>query len=383
MHTHASPRCSGFVGSRLTSALHVRLLLLATIASTLFALPVGAQRNPTGSSSASRLDGRTFAPDSFWVQKWLRGGPKEEDLFVEPRHVVATDGTLAVLDLGTREVHLLSLSNGTTKRLMKAAGSGPGEFKQPFLIVRDRERLGVLDYANARMTMFTSSGALAWDAPVRQAAITESACAFSGARVLLKGQGKRDALMVIDSSGAVLRRFSMPDTTGRERDTFGASAVLAGPSPSDRCAIAPLFGARWYTTDPQGRISTHRYVEPGAEPSVEVDAKRIEGTGRKGAFKVVQKATVDPITRSAHQIGDTLIVAAAVTTRDALRLLDYYLMSSGRYLYSRRLPTILSALSIGKDGTFYAANIDAQSSWVVAFTPSRTPPVPAAKRGQR
>ena len=116
---------------------------------------------------------------------------------------------------------------------------------------------------------------------------------------------------------------------------------------------------------------------------MKVDSKLVEGTRKNGILQVVEKSNVDPIARSAHQIGDTLIVAAGATKRDPLRLLDYYLISTGRYLHSRRLPSVLTALSVGTDGTFYAASIDAEVSWVVAFTPSRTPPQPVVKRGPR
>lgn len=383
MHSHATTRCRGFVASRLMSVGCTVLVLFAPATTVVLPAPVRAQRGPTRPSPAARVDGRTFAPDSFWVRKWIRGGADEEDLFVEPRKLTATDSTLAVLDLGTREIHLLSTVDGTTTRVMKASGSGPGEFKQPILVVRDRDFLGVLDNGTARMTMFTKRGALVWDAPVRNVGITESACVLSAARVLFKGQGRYNALMLIDSSGAVLRVFSLPDTSGDPRDTFSATAALAGPSPGDRCAIAPLFGARWYTTDALGGLATHRYIEPGAEPTVKVDSKLVEGTRKNGILQVVEKSNVDPIARSAHQIGDTLIVAAGATKRDPLRLLDYYLISTGRYLYSRRLPSVLTALSVGTDGTFYAASIDAEVSWVVAFTPSPTPPLPVVKRGPR
>jgi len=351
--------------------------LVLIVACTTLGQPVPAQSKPRSSAPAARADGRTFAADSFWVVKWRRGGFNEEDLFVEPRKLVAVDSVVAVLDLGTREVHLLSSADGATKRLMKASGSGPGEFKQPVMLLRDQERFGILDGGNARLTMFSPSGVLKWDMPIPSAAGVEGACALSGAKLLVKNTGRLRAITLSDSSGKVSRRFSLPgDPADSAAPTFGASAFLAGPSPAGLCAIVPRYGATWHTMTANGMTVRHAYIEAGAKAVVEVAAKVLEKQRTTAVYSVVQKATTDPIARGAQQIGDTLIVSAGSTKRDPFRLLDYYLISSGRYLYSRKLPQPFTGTTIGADGTFYAAGIAPEVSWVVALRPSRiAPPV--------
>ena len=86
--------------------------------------------------------------------------------------------------------------------------------------------------------------------------------------------------------------------------------------------------------------------------------------------KETQTSAVSPIARGALHIGDTVVVQAGATKRSAHRLLDYYLISNGRYLYSRTLPVAFTALAVGPDGTFYGAVIGDEVSWVLALRPT-------------
>ena len=122
--------------------------------------------NAASAQVAPRHDGRTFAADSFWIRKWLRGGSKEADLLTEPRQVIVAGNTVVVLDEGTREVFAFDIANGQTRLNMKALGEGPGEFRRPARIVQTATGFAVLDHATARLTAFDSLGRMQWDAPL-------------------------------------------------------------------------------------------------------------------------------------------------------------------------------------------------------------------------
>lgn len=333
-----------------------------------------AQRTPLNRSKVPP-DQRRFQADSFWVRQWRRGGKDEPELFVEPRHLTTFGNLVAVLDLGTREVIAFDRDSGRTQFTMSARGEGPGEFKRPALLVSDGTSFGVIDHATSRLSMYDTRGTMHWDAPLPDAASVESACLLSDARVLMKVAGIEKAIRLVDSTGRTIAQRTLD---GYDRDhpppAFAASARLSGPLAGDRCALVPSFGRTWYTINAEGTMGAHPYIEPGAEAVVRVATNTLDKSWRSEVRRETQTSAVSPIARGALHIGDTLIVQAGATHRTPYRLLDYYLMPGGRYLYSRLLPIAFVALAVGANGTFYGAAIDDEVSWIVAFRPTRVAP---------
>ncbi|MBL0172784.1 MAG: hypothetical protein IPP90_19160 [Gemmatimonadaceae bacterium] len=328
-------------------------------------------------STSSPREGRRFRADSFWVRSWVRGGPVEPELFVEPRQLRVADGVVFVLDLGTREVIAMDVDSGRTRFSLSARGEGPGEFKRPALLVGNGSQFGVLDHATSRLTLFGANGAMMRNFPIPDAANVESACVLSGGHVLVKATGVREAVRLIDSVGRVQFKHSLPVADPNiVPPTFLMSANYAGPTADDRCALVPLYGRRWFTVDTRGLLVPHPFIEPGADPTARVDTKALDKSWRGEMRRQIQTSTMSPISRGALQVGDTLLVPAGATRRSPHRLLDYYLISSGRYLFSRRLPTTFTALAVGPNGTFFGAVIGDETSWVIALRPAKH----AAKR---
>ncbi|MEQ1690968.1 MAG: hypothetical protein ABMA00_06770 [Gemmatimonas sp.] len=320
---------------------------------------------------APPASGRRFRADSSWVRVWVRGAKDEPDLFVEPRQLIVTDSVVAVLDLGTREVIALSTDSGRTRFTLAAKGEGPGEFKRPARLVNTTSLIGVLDHATSRLTMFNARGVMARDTPLPDASNVEGACGFSDGSVLVKVAGVRNALRVVDSVGRTLRQRALPGhDLNRPPPTFATAAHLAGPMSKHRCALVPSYGRWWYTTDARGTTIAHPYVEPGADVVVRVASSALDKSWRGEVRKETQTSAASPIARGALHIGDTVVVQAGATKRSAHRLLDYYLISNGHYLYSRTLPVAFTALAVGPDGTFYGAVIGDEVSWVVALRPT-------------
>jgi len=318
---------------------------------------------------------RTFRADSFWVQRWSRGGETEDELLIEPRGIAVARGTVTVLDLGTREVLAMHASTGKSLFTMQARGAGPGEFKRPALLLRAADQFGVLDHETARLSMFTARGALAWDAPVENAFDVEAGCVLPGARVLLKSGGFEKSLVLADSAGNVLGRYSLRRTDPAVvPPPFIESAHMSGPINGDRCAIVPIFGASWYAIDARGAVTAHRYIEPGDAPVVRVSTTVLEKDGRDEIRRATQTTNAIPIARGALHRGDTLIVLGGTSRGEAGRVLDYYVLPSGRYVYSRRLPLSYTSLTVAPDGMFYGTFIGPDWSMVTAFEPSRRAP---------
>jgi len=350
-----------------------RLLVLLAAAS----LPVHATAQ---SRSTAPATARSFRADSFWVQHWVRGGEDEDDLLIEPRAIAVAGSVITVLDLGSREVLGLDLTSGKTLFTKAARGAGPGEFKRPAMLVRAPQQFGVLDHETARLSMFSSSGSLVWDAPVANIFDVESACALSGARVMLKTRGFEQSLSILDSTGKHMGTYSVPRTDPKaEMPPFTEAAALAGPMRGDHCAVVPMFGARWFVVDARGAITARAYVEPGETPVIQVASTLLEKQGRGGILRATQTTTTSPIASGALHRGDTLIVIGGKSPKDQGRVLDYYAVHDGRYVYSRRLPMSFTSLTIAPNGVLFGTVIGPDWSAVVALEPSRTAPPAKAK----
>lgn len=354
-------------------------LLFAVLATALLPTGITAQTR-----SAAPVTARTFRADSFWVQQWVRGGADEDDLLIEPRSVAVSGSVITVLDLGSREILGLDVTSGKTVFTKEARGSGPGEFKRPAMLVRAPQQFGVLDHDAARLSMFSTTGALVWDAPVSNIFDVESACALPGARVMLKTKGFEKSLSVIDSAGKHLGTYSLPRADPKaDMPTFTESSDLAGPIRGDHCAVVPIFGARWFVVDARGTISAHPYVEPGETPVIEVSSTLLEKQGRDEVRRATQTTTTSPIASGALHRGDTLIVISGKSPKDRGRVLDYYTVPDGRYAYSRRLPMSFTSLTITTTGVLVGTVIGPDWSAVVALEPSRSAPSSKPKASVR
>ncbi len=331
-----------------------------------------------------QLAARRFAADSFWVQLWGRGGRAEDDLFIEPRAITVIQNVVTILDLGTRELLAFSTRDGASLFTKESRGVGPGEFKRPARLIASPSHVGVLDQESARLSVFTARGALVWDTPIAQAADVESGCLLPDARAIIKVSGFDRALVVVDSAGRRARQFSLPQPkTDEPPPSIAQTATVAGPVMGDHCAVVPMFGAVWYTISPTGVVRTYPLIEPGAEAVVQTSSRVLERQRRDEMRQVTQRIESAPITSGAMSRGDTVIIVAAKTARDAYRLLDYYAVPSGQYLYSRRLPASFVGLAVDGSGTFFGTQIGSEFSVLSAIRPSATPPSatpPSAKR---
>ncbi len=327
--------------------------------------------------SRARADGRTFAADSFWVRKWFRGGSKEEDLLTEPRQIITTRGTVVVLDERTREVLGFDAGTGRNRLLLKASGEGPGEFRQPRWIGPTQSGFVVLDIATARLTAFDSLGGMQWDAPMKSGTVIEGVCVLRSGQLWSKVGGAIGSLIRSDTTSRILARVSL-DARADSNAGFGWSGFVAGPDAADNCVIARRYGTEWFVVAPSGIVARHSYIERMTEPAVDVIVKPGKKDGKLQNFQVTQKVESNASAADAMLRGDTLIVRAGGATRDKFALLDYYSVSTGRYLHSRRLPFIPNALTVGADGVFYATSIANESAAVLALTTTATKPVPKA-----
>jgi len=321
----------------------------------------------------ARAPQRIFAPDSFWITSWTRGGKAEPELLVEPRQVTVSGNMLIVFDEGTREVGGFDGRTGTSRFVLKATGEGPGEFKRPQQIASSATDFVVVDAATSRITRYDNNGGYQRTDVHADAGQIEALCLRERSQILAKYSGARNALRLVQASGTrVMQRSTASDEDVLDAPSFANSARIPRACASQRTALVPLFGASWFVVSGNGALTRYPFIEAGQAPIVGTTTKGKKRGG--GVIIETQIAEVSPITRDAMQIGDTLIVNVAASAKNPGRLLDYYSLATGRYLYSRKLFTFLDGLTIGSDGTFYGTSIGDEHSAVLAFRPAMSLP---------
>ena len=331
---------------------------------------------------------RRFPADSAWAYHWVVGRDPHTELFIEPRQLVVSGGMVVVFDAGSREVHLLEAASGRPTRRLEARGTGPGEFRRPTLLLGTPDGFAILDQATARVTAFTLGGRVRWDAQIPDAARLAGACIPAGGRLLLSYRRAAPSLLTVDTAGRTvatsghtgtipwqIRRPTAPD--------FAHEHHLSGAGPDGRCALVPIFGGEWALTGPAGgRPTVYPLIEPGELPRIRQSRRILERTATHVIVEGAEISSTRPVASGAMRRGDTVIVVATSATAPNRRLLDYYDASSGRYLHSRWLPALFAAVTIGPDGTFYAAHIGERTQVVVALRPTRRVS-PSIRRGDR
>lgn len=318
---------------------------------------------------------RTFAPDSFWVSIWTRGYTREPDLLVEPRGLAVTSGAVVVLDHGTREALSFDTRTGATRaRLVARQGSGPGEFRRPFAVVAVPGGFAVSDQGNSRLSAFSPSGRLMWDMPLPDPTI-DAICVDQHMRVMFHTSAR--SVESRDTTGRLLGTRQFPWTTNTN-ESLTENVIASAPTRTGTCVMARAFGNQWAVVPSSGPIRAFPYVEPMPAPRVTVAEQKIGDKDGKSVIQGLQKTESSAMALDAMIYGDTLIVRFAGNTAARIRLLDYYHIPTGRYLYSRKLQSPFVAMTIGPDGTFYGAHIRSEDAGVIAFRPSATRP-PAAR----
>lgn len=326
-----------------------------------------------GATSVHAQGRRVWAADSFWTRTWVRGGTSEAELLVEPRHLAVAGANIVVLDMGTREVLGFSLANGRTVFHHRATGEGPGEFRRPGLLAPSPDGFLLLDHATSRLSRFDSNGRYRASTPVSNGFAVESVCANDSGTILLKLMGARDALHTLLPDGKRVDVRSLP-WPGRGAESILSSGVLAGAGASAMCALLPRYGSEWLVVPRSGASAVHRYVRAHRGAEVRTSEQVLERS--IGGKRVEQTQLVDgePAIVEAFAVGDTVIVRDGGDRAAGYRILDYYLLPSGRYLHSRRIPPGFTRLAAAGGGTFVGAHLGEELSSLVALSATAAPP---------
>jgi len=351
------------------------LAFFATLAA--IALNAEAQQravSPPATANGRKPVERRFAPDSLWRRVWVVGADSTSDRFAEPRQISVSGDVVVVLDLGTREVSGLDAQTGAARFLLKPRGQGPGEFKRPARITATPTGFAVLDHATARLTGYDRSGRMQWDALLDNVFSMNALCVRKGSgnepHIVANLQRRDSSIVEYDTTGRRRAIRSLPwKLVPPNAVAFAYAAFMSDASPGGECVVAPIFGGEWGVVTPAGALRTFALKEPGLPADVKVAERTLDRSLTKVTVQSFQTSNTPHASRGAFIRGDTAIVYAAETRQSPMKLLDYYDLHTGAYLFSRKLPFIFIALTIGADGTFYGTLIDATAQSVIAMRP--------------
>jgi hypothetical protein len=291
--------------------------------------------------TAARSADRTFTHTA--VEVGSIGESSATELFAPRALTAARTGGFAVFD---RDENTLLRFDKTGRSLWRfgRAGSGPGEFKE----VTDVEALDdggfiVLDEGNARVTQVSRDGkfvrAVLFEGVPRRLLNVRPSGAI---HVVPRGNFASAALI---ANGRTSNAVALPDSLRFSADIIGEPFTASSANAS---VISYRWASHILVLEPSGTIRrTIRGVETTAFPLRKT--YEVNNGGQK-----YQVTRVDPdaqeAARSVALRGDTVFVLYRQPPKGSGRVLDRYLITTGRYLGSVALTGGIAEVAVDADG---------------------------------
>jgi hypothetical protein len=274
-----------------------------------------------------------------WDTAWAIGGGTEDTTLLRPRLVTPHAAGVYLFDDGRSQVISLDPS-GNRRWAVGASGGGPNEFR----MVRDLKvdalgRAVVLDPANQRIAVIDPAGHFVRRVPITSVGWAEQVLPLGDSRYVLATSDSMRPFAVLDSTGAVVERVSVPWKPFASLDPLARQGVMSDAG-GGRWIYAFTMGDGWFVFDgtkPQDRPG--RYVEHTDFPAVVQT--------RSGNSVTTQMAKYVPCSACTVSGADSVFyVHFGGYSPEQKRLIDRYAVSDRRYLGSYRLPAPASAVTV-------------------------------------
>lgn len=278
--------------------------------------------------------GTRIMHEPSWATMWTAGGTSADTVLLQPLALAADDEHVYVLDKGGTRIAALRAADGSLAWIAGREGSGPGELKRPQGITRSPGgEVIVSDAGNGRLSVFGTDGRYRRAIPVGSPPYFDNLCALADGSFVVRSVGPVDAVFRLDGEGTPVSTPALPwhDLNGRYRSVARQGWFAHDPATGD-CVYALRLGRGFarYSGDRFG--PAHAYVESFDVPPSHV---------RRGPGGVFKGETVSDLTEAARGIAVSegrLLVAFWGRSDRQGQVLDYYDLSSGKYLHSEPLP---------------------------------------------
>lgn len=286
-------------------------------------------RNEKGHGAADRVQrgGRRYRPVRF-QQKWGIGGSAADTMILLPQQIVSTQRHVVIYDAIARRLLGLNPESGRIEWRAGRPGRGPGEFAGVGLMnARPEGGVHILDLGASRLSAVGEDGKMGDYRDHPLGANPRGICDLGDTYYTLRGGGDAELQRVERRSGTE-RRFSLPwpEVDGQPSITR-QSKVFAYPG-AGVCMLALSFGPRYALLDTSGVRMVGTWVE-------HVPLAKAVSLG-KGSWRMAPGSVLSA--QSATGVGAAFSVLFEGTSPDKLRVLDFYAVTDGRYLFSVRLP---------------------------------------------
>jgi hypothetical protein len=307
-----------------------------------------------GACTSERADGSRDAPGSerristtSWDTLWTIGGGLQDSVLLDPSRIASGQGRVYVFDGGASRVVAFSGRDGSRTWSTGRKGGGPGEFKLVRdLKVNDRGLPMLLDVANSRITTLDSSGIVQHEIPLKRVGYADQFAPLPDGRAVLLTNHPDSALAVVDRTGNLVNRLTIPWSEFAGLHPLVRQGGLAS-APNGSWAFGFGLGDGWFGfsgTHSQG--GRHRFVEAAAFPQVV--------TRRDGQSVTTELASYAPCSACSMSIdGMNFYVLFGGRTDHRRAVLDKYDLRTGQYRESMLLPTKATEFSV-MDGIVFA-----------------------------
>lgn len=325
-------------------------LALTILAST---LACGGPDCPNGAERCRRYVAAT------WDTVFVVGGSAQDTLLFRPRLLAARGPRLYAYDYSDAQIKAFD-SSGALQWRFGREGSGPGEFTNAMdLVVASDGSVWVLDSGTDRLSIISSEGTLlrmvSLGPPRTARLIPEDSGTF-----LALAFGSSEFWTVRDDSGLVQDRYVFPAPEWAAANPSFRQVITGTSESGDTWAVAFLFGDLFAVYDERQLRCTGRLIEGTPLPAPDVPRER---------------GSRPPIWAVAIAVSDSAVyVLANDETRPEGRVLDEYRASDCAYRHSLPLPWRFSTMALGDNVFFFehedpAPTIVALRGLVVGVTP--------------
>jgi hypothetical protein len=273
--------------------------------------------------------------DVDWTILWERGGSEADTALLYPADMAVDATQLYVFDAGPRRLVALGAEDGQLRWMRGRRGGGPGEFEGVGgVFVTATRQIMVSDPRNVRVAVMEQDGETVGYISLQAFPFMRSGCPLSEGGFLASGVSApgEPPLSLLTREGIRQRDIFLPgDPTSAAPGLY--DGFLVPLENHGGCFLLLRAGEGFIRLDSEGQIlSMHPYVEWFPLPEVE----RFRGPrGAPPTYGLKRGATA---ARGGGVADGTLAVAYGGGGADAHRIIDFYDVVDGRYLYSYRAP---------------------------------------------
>jgi len=326
MQNRVMPRwCLGIIGGFLF------------VAATSGCDPDVQNRSSAGAPESQRKQERAMIATE-WDTLWTSGGATRDTLLLNPYLISASQNGVYVFDGGASRL-IAFRPDGSVGWTFGRSGAGPDEFGgvRDLKVGADGE-LFVLDPRNARIVRLDAMGTVRARIPLSAVGHAEQLAAIDRERMVLFTMDQQRAFALVDTTGAVRERFSLPWVAFDALHPIARQGLMV-PGRGGEWIFGFSIGDGWFSFDGSAPAGSARYIEHTEFPEIRTTP---EGGSRMAEYSACSAC-------SAGVSDSTLYIHFGGYTRHRQSVVDLYSLNDRTYRGSYLLPIKATMISTAGD----------------------------------